>query len=106
MALTRSAVLAGSKEPNKHYVAQVGHSKANLVVVQGGQLANIVKNGDWKRFDWRVAVKLSVNEEISQGCAYSVAWVQVPHPDEVLTDEAGVVLHRSRSDQLVAGISG
>ena len=35
-----------------------------------------------------------------------MARVQGPHAGEALTDGAEVVLHRSRSDRLVAGVSG
>jgi hypothetical protein len=76
-------------------------------------LMNIVEDSEWQRFDarWRrvffgVAAKLAVQAKIGAVRAYKVAGVQGPHTGEALTDGAEVVLHRSRSDRLVAGVSG
>ena len=71
VACTRTAVLAGAEEPKERHVAQVRHGQADMIAVEGGQLANIVKDGEWKRFDSRrrrvllgVAAKLSVKSEV------------------------------------------
>jgi hypothetical protein len=71
VAVSRTAVLAGSKEPKERHVAQVRHCEANLVTVEGGQFSDIVEDGDWKRLDARrrrvlscVAAKLAVQAEI------------------------------------------
>jgi hypothetical protein len=73
VALTRTAVIAGSKQPTEHHVAQVRLRKADLVAVEGGHLVDIVEDGDWKRFDTRrwwvllgVAAELVVKAKIEQ----------------------------------------
>jgi hypothetical protein len=113
VALTRAAVFAGAQEPKARYEAQVGHCKADLVAMEGGHLADIVENGERKWLDarrWRVLLgvtaKLAVQPKVCRSGAYLVMRVQGPHAGEALTDGAEVVLHCSRSDQLVAGQTG
>jgi hypothetical protein len=93
VALTGAAILARAKEPKECHVAQVGHSQADLVVMKGSHLANVVENGKRKGFDARrrriflcVAAKLPVKAEICQGGPYLVARVQGPHAGEALAD--------------------
>jgi hypothetical protein len=113
VAFTRAAIFARAKEPKERHVAQVGHSKADVVAVEGGQLANIVENGKRKRFDARrwgvflgITAKLTVKAEVKEAGAYLVARVQGPHAGEALADGAEVVLHCSRSYRLAAAGKG
>ena len=80
--------------------------------MEGGHFAYVVEDSERKWLDtsWRrvflgVTAKLAVQTEINQGGTFLVARVQGPHTGEALTDGAEVVLHCSRSDRFVAGVT-